>query len=77
MPDKEYPPVKQSTAQSDEEQKNVDIVKEYMRLAYSPKENKGRKTVEHLCHSDAYFIAPTTFPDCHSPQGPSRSTCHT
>lgn len=48
--------------------KNVDVVKEYMRLAYSPKENKGRKTVQHLCHDDAYFIAPTTFPDCKSPQ---------
>jgi predicted ester cyclase len=47
--------------------KNVDIVKEYMRLAYSPTENKGRQTVEH-CHSDAYFIAPTTFPTCKSPQ---------
>lgn len=39
-----------------------------MRLAYSPKENRGRSTVEHLCHSDAYFIAPTTFPGCNSPQ---------
>ncbi|KAF1946722.1 NTF2-like protein [Clathrospora elynae] len=68
MSDKKYPPVKQSTSQTDEEQKNVDVVKEYMRLAYSPTENKGRKTVEHLCHSDAYFIAPTTFPDCKSPQ---------
>lgn len=46
----------------------MDVAKEYMRLAYSPKESKGRETVEHLCHKDAYFIAPQTFPDCHSPQ---------
>ncbi|KAF9700964.1 hypothetical protein EKO04_000751 [Ascochyta lentis] len=68
MSDKEYPPVKQGTTQTDEEKKNVDVVKEYMRLAYSPKENRGRSTVQHLCHDDAYFIAPTTFPDCKSPQ---------
>jgi predicted ester cyclase len=48
--------------------RNIDVVKEYMRLAYSPKENKGRITVEHLCQDDAYFIAPTTFPGCESPQ---------
>jgi hypothetical protein len=57
--------------QTEEEQKSVDVVKEYMRLAYSLQENKGRTTVEHLCHPDAYFIAPIIFPDCHSPQGPS------
>ena len=86
MSDSKYPPVKQSTAQTDEEQvnspgiplhivsvnnslqKNVDVVKEYMRLAYSPKESKGRETIEHLCHSDAYFIAPETFPSCKTPQ---------
>jgi hypothetical protein len=48
--------------------RNIDVVKEYMRLAYSPKENKGRITVEHLCQDDAYFVAPTTFPGCESPQ---------
>ncbi len=39
-----------------------------MRLVYSSKENKGRSTVQHLCHDNAYFIAPTTIPDCKSPQ---------
>jgi predicted ester cyclase len=38
-----------------------------MRLAYSPTENKGASTVAHLCHSNAYFIAPSTFPTAHSP----------
>ena len=38
-----------------------------MRIAYSPKENKGRSSVEHPCHPDAWFIAPTTFPGCHTP----------
>lgn len=40
---------------------------EYMRIAYSPKENQGRKSVEHLCTTDSKFIAPTTFPDAHTP----------
>jgi hypothetical protein len=53
--------------------KNIDVVKEYMRLAYSPKENKGAKTVQHLCHDDAYFIAPSTFPTAHSPQDYAQS----
>ena len=29
-------------------QKNIATVKEYMSLAYSPKENKGRSTVAHV-----------------------------
>ncbi|KAL8796387.1 MAG: hypothetical protein Q9195_001294 [Heterodermia aff. obscurata] len=48
-------------------QKNVAIVKEYMSLAYSPTENKGRSTVAHLCTSDSTFTAPTTFPTCKTP----------
>jgi predicted ester cyclase len=38
-----------------------------MRISYSPKENKGRKSVEHLCAGDSWFLAPTTFPECHTP----------
>lgn len=38
-----------------------------MAIAYSPKQNKGRESVKHLCASDAKFVAPTTFPDCHTP----------
>jgi predicted ester cyclase len=48
-------------------QKDIDVVKEYMRIAYSPSENKGRASVEHLVASDATFTAPTTFPECHTP----------
>ncbi|KAF2835384.1 NTF2-like protein [Patellaria atrata CBS 101060] len=64
----EYPPTKMMTEQTEEELRNIQVVKEYMRLAYSPIHNKGRETVTHLCHEDAYFIAPTTFPDSKSPQ---------
>lgn len=38
-----------------------------MSTAYSPKDNKGRSSVEHLCTSDSTFTAPTTFPACHTP----------
>lgn len=54
---------------------NVDIVKEFMRFANSPQENKGRQTVQHLCHDEAYFIASTAFPDCKSPQDYADSHC--
>jgi hypothetical protein len=33
-----------------------------MRISYSPKECKGRQSVEHLITKDSIFIAPTTFP---------------
>jgi len=48
-------------------QKNIAVVKEYMALAYSPTENKGRDTVAHLCTEDSWFSAPTTFPGCKTP----------
>lgn len=38
-----------------------------MSIAYSPKDNKGRSSVEHLCTADSTFTAPTTFPTCKSP----------
>lgn len=47
-----------------------------MYLAYSPTMNKGRDTVAHLCHPDATFTAPTTFPTCHSPQDYAESHAH-
>lgn len=43
------------------------MVLDYMSTAYSPKDNKGRSSVEHLCTSNASFTAPTTFPSCHTP----------
>lgn len=48
-------------------QKNIEIVKEYMSIAYSPQNNKGRASVEHLVSPSATFTAPTTFPECHTP----------
>jgi len=47
--------------------KNVATVMEYMSIAYSPKDNKGRSSVEHLCTADSTFTAPTTFPTCKTP----------
>ncbi|KAI4118402.1 MAG: hypothetical protein LQ345_001515, partial [Seirophora villosa] len=47
--------------------KTIGVVKEYMRIAYSPTENKGRSSVAHLCTEDSVFSAPTTFPDCKTP----------
>ena len=38
-----------------------------MRIAYSPKENKGASSVKHLCHSDSWFWGPATFPGCQTP----------
>ncbi|KAF2205175.1 hypothetical protein GQ43DRAFT_437294 [Delitschia confertaspora ATCC 74209] len=38
-----------------------------MRISYSPTENTGRKSVDHLVAPNATFTAPTTFPECHTP----------
>ncbi|KAL8983324.1 MAG: hypothetical protein Q9205_002408 [Flavoplaca limonia] len=61
------PPTKTSVAQTSTEEKNIAVVKEYMRIAYSPKDNKGRSSVAHLCTHDSVFDAPTTFPGCETP----------
>ena len=47
-----------------------------MSIAYSPKDNKGRKSVEHLCSSDSTFVAPTTFPTCRTPLDYADSHAH-
>ncbi|EON69291.1 hypothetical protein W97_08451 [Coniosporium apollinis CBS 100218] len=60
-------PCKITTTQTADEEKNIAVAKEYMSISYSPKNNKGRSSVEHLCTSDAWFYAPTTFPDCKTP----------
>lgn len=44
-----------------EEQKNIELAKEYMLIAYDPK-RASAKAVEHLCAPGNKFIAPTTFP---------------
>ena len=47
-----------------------------MSTAYSPKDNKGRSSVSHLCTTDSTFTAPTTFPNCHTPLDYADSHAH-
>ncbi|KAK3110704.1 hypothetical protein LTR53_014732 [Teratosphaeriaceae sp. CCFEE 6253] len=61
------PPTAMSTDQTPEEQKNIDVCKSYMAIAYSPTDNKGGSSVEHLCHPDSWFWSPSTFPGCETP----------
>lgn len=44
-----------------DEQKNLELVREYMLIAYDPK-RASAKAVSHLCAPHNRFIAPTTFP---------------
>lgn len=69
-------PVNISTPQTSEEEKNISLVKEYMAIAYSPSQNKGRSSVAHLCTADSTFTAPTTFPKCHTPLDYADSHAH-
>lgn len=48
-----------------QEQKNIELVKEYMQIAYDPK-RASAEAVAHLCAPNNTFIAPTTFPDVHT-----------
>lgn len=48
-----------------QEQKNIELVKEYMQIAYDPK-RASADTVAHLCALNNTFIAPTTFPNVHT-----------
>ncbi|KAH7261524.1 uncharacterized protein BKA55DRAFT_687094 [Fusarium redolens] len=57
------PPSDISPSQTEQEQSNLDLCKEYMRIAYSPTENKGASSVQHLCHPDSWVWAPATFPN--------------
>ncbi|CUS39642.1 hypothetical protein [Candidatus Nitrospira nitrificans] len=50
---------------SPEEQKNIDLVTEYMQIAYDPK-RASAEAVAHLCAPGNRFIASTTFPDVHT-----------
>jgi predicted ester cyclase len=50
---------------TDEERKNVELVREYMRIAYTPGVASAR-AVAHLCAKKNRFIAPTTFPEVHT-----------
>jgi hypothetical protein len=44
-----------------EEWSNVELVREYLGIAYDPK-RASAKNVAHLCAPDNVFTAPTTFP---------------
>lgn len=48
-----------------EEQHNLDLVREYMQIAYTPG-RASAQAVAHLCAAGNRFIAPTTFPDVHT-----------
>jgi predicted ester cyclase len=48
-----------------DEQHNVDLVREYMEIAYTPG-RASAEAVSHLCSPGNRFIAPTTFPDLHT-----------
>ena len=46
-----------------------------MSIAYDPKQ-AGAEAVSHLCHSDATFWAPSTFPGCETPMDYAESHSH-
>jgi predicted ester cyclase len=48
-----------------EEQRNIDLVREYMEIAYDPK-RASADAVAHLCAPGNRFISPTTFPNVHT-----------
>ncbi|KAK5174168.1 uncharacterized protein LTR77_001248 [Saxophila tyrrhenica] len=72
----DYPKTVMTTEQTPEEQKNIDVCKEYMSIAYSPSRNNGGSSVEHLCTSDSWFWAPSTFPGCETPMDYAESHAH-
>jgi len=62
-----------TTDQTPEEERNIQVCKEYMAIAYSPSENKGGDSVRHLCLDDSWFWAPATFPGCQTPMDYAQS----
>jgi len=51
---------------NDNERRNMEVVKEYMSIAYSPEDCKGEESVAHLVAQDSRFISPATFPNVHT-----------
>jgi predicted ester cyclase len=51
--------------QTPEERRNIELVRQYMIIAYDPKRSSA-ESVRHLCAPDNRFIASTTFPDVHT-----------
>ncbi|KAK3723635.1 hypothetical protein LTR37_001516 [Vermiconidia calcicola] len=76
MSSSDQPPTVMSTPQTADEEKNIALCKEYMRIAYSPTHNTGGDSVSHLCHPDAWFWAPSTFPGCETPMDYAESHSH-
>jgi hypothetical protein len=54
-------------ASTAEGRRNLELVREYMGLAYDPR-RASAKNVAHLCAPDNRFIAPSTFPNVHMKQ---------
>jgi hypothetical protein len=52
-------------ASTAEGRRNLELVREYMGLAYDPR-RASAKNVAHLCAPDNRFIAPSTFPNVHT-----------
>ncbi|KAK1764387.1 hypothetical protein QBC33DRAFT_547068 [Phialemonium atrogriseum] len=67
IPKEEIPSVITAADQTPTEERNIALCKEYMGIAYSPSANHGAESVAHLCHADAWFWAPATFPGCRTP----------
>ncbi|HEY1945594.1 MAG TPA: ester cyclase [Bryobacteraceae bacterium] len=51
-----------SQTETEQERANIDLVMEYMNIAYDPTRASG-KAVAHLCATGNRFIGPTTFPN--------------
>ncbi|GAB4815561.1 hypothetical protein N2152v2_002607 [Parachlorella kessleri] len=49
---------------TEQEQRNLGVVKEYMEISYDPK-RASADAVKHLVAQQSQFIAPSTFPEVH------------
>ncbi|MCJ1249033.1 hypothetical protein MMC30_006255 [Trapelia coarctata] len=61
---------------TDQEEKYVKTVLNYMDIAYSPERNKGGKSVKHLCAPGNVFEARSTFPTAHTAEEYAESHSH-
>lgn len=59
------PQAQQIVSSTPDEQRNIDLVREYIEISYTPG-RASAQAVAHLCAPDNRFIAPTTFPDVHT-----------
>ncbi|MCJ1284973.1 hypothetical protein MMC26_004310 [Xylographa opegraphella] len=61
---------------TDQEEKYVKTVLQYMDIAYSPTRNTGSKSVAHFCAPSNVFSAPSTFPTAHTAEEYAESHSH-